>query len=154
MSENETIGHSEKRKSTSGSGIGNNTSVLSGNMNLTREVEIPKLKTSKADEYARWKRNIKLWERVTRISPRNRGAHIILNAIIDSEVHEVATNIDWEEVDDDAGVDNVLRHLDDHFKPNTFIRKMMLWEEFRTCVKRSDLTSVICIHQEDEKSEG
>ncbi len=56
MSDNETTGHSGKRRSVTGSGSGNNTSILNGNLNLTREVEIPKLKTSRADEYARLKR--------------------------------------------------------------------------------------------------
>ena len=74
---------------------------------MTREVEVPKLETAKADDSSRWKRHIKWWERLSKVLPQNIGLHTILNAKSDPEVHEVATNIRWEGAEAEDGVDNL-----------------------------------------------
>ncbi len=45
-----------------------------------------------------------------------------------------------EDAECDEGVQNLLELLDDHFKPNTFVRKMSLWRQFRRCEKTPEIS--------------
>ncbi len=105
---------------------------------IRKDCDVPKLKTSTCDDYTRRKKNIMWWSNLTRIEKSNQGPHIIVTAIYDSEVHDVATNMNHEDAECEEEVQNLLNLLDDHFRPNTFIRKMTLWRQFRRCEKNPE----------------
>ncbi len=103
-----------------------------------KDVDVPKLTSSKTEEYERWKRSLRWWASVTKIEKEAQAAQVILNAIMDSEVHEVALNMDPTRANAAEGLDKLIATLDAHFKPNTFIRKLSLWDAFRKHEKKED----------------
>ena len=119
-----------------GTTVANNTGMNATTVTTSRDCEVPKLKTSRSDDYARWKRNVQCWATLTRVPKRNQAPLVILNAIIDAEAHEVATNMDHDQAESEDG----LQILDEHFKPHTFMRKMSLWREFRKLEKTTEIS--------------
>ncbi len=110
----------------------------SSRQTVRKDCDVPKLKSSICDDYTRWKKNIMWWSTLIRIEKRNQAPHIILSAIYDPEVHDVAKNMNHEDAECEDGVQNLLNLLDDHFRSNTFIRKMTLWRQFRRCEKNPE----------------
>ncbi len=123
-----------------GTTTANNTVMNATTVTTSRDCEVPKLKTSKSDEYARWKRNVQWWATLTRVPNRNQAPHVILNAIIDAEAHEVATNMDHDQAESEEGLQNLIEILDEHYKPHTFMRKMSLWREFKKLEKTAEIS--------------
>ncbi len=117
-----------------------NTSLETTSITTARNCGLPKLRTSRCSEYIRCRKNVLWWYRLTKMPKTEQAPHITLNSILDDEVHDVATNMDHAIAEGTNGVAALLAILDEHFKPNTFIRKMSLWEEFRKCEKTPDMT--------------
>ena len=105
-----------------GGSLSDTAASVSVRQTVRKDCDVPKLKSSTCDDYTRWKKNIVGWSTLTRIEKKNQAPYIILSAIFDPEVHDVATNMDHEDAECEDGVQNLLTLLDDHFKPNTFIR--------------------------------
>ena len=103
-----------------------------------KDVDVPKLTSSKTEEYERWKRSLRWWASVTKIEKGAQATQIILNALLDSEVHEVALNMDPAKANVTEGLDNLIATLDAHFKPNTFIRKLSVWDALKKHEKKED----------------
>ena len=119
-----------------GGSLSDTAASTSTKQTVRKDCDVPKLKS---DDYTRWKKNIVWWSTtLTKIENSNRAPHIILSAIYDPEVHDVATNTNHEDAECEDGVQNLLNLLDDHFRPNTFIRKTKLWRTFRRCEKNPE----------------
>ena len=104
------------------------TRTITETTTTIKDVDGPKLTSSKTEEYDRWKRSLRWWASVTKIEKEAQATQVILNAIMDREVHEVALNMDPTRANATEGLDNLISTLDAHFKPNTFIRKLSLWD--------------------------
>ena len=103
-----------------------------------KDVDVPKLASSKTEENERWKQSLRKWASVIEIEEEAQAPQIILNAIQDREMHEVALNVDPARASAVDGLDNLIMLLDEHFKPDTFIRKMSLWDAFRKHEKKEE----------------
>ncbi len=58
-----------------------------------KEIEVPKLRNHKCEDYIRWKRELEWWEEVTKIEKRCRGAHAVLNGLANAKTEEVASRL-------------------------------------------------------------
>ena len=117
----------------------NNTTIAGERFRSRRNCEVPKLRSVKCDDYAKWRIGITCWARLTKMERGNQAPHVILNCIVDPEVYDVAISMRQEVAEADNGIQNVLEVLDDYFKPNTFIRKLGLWHQFRKCEKTESI---------------
>ena len=122
-----------------------------------KEIEVPKLKVHECEDYIRWKWELEWWEEVTKIDKRSRRAHVVLNGLANARTKDVAAKLQTSRVATEDGVIELLKHLDKHFLPNTFARKMaassrqkktektdnMTWEDFLIKMRkwRQDLES-------------
>ncbi len=104
--------------------------TITGTTTTIKDVDVPKLTSSKTDEYEKWKRSLRWWASVTKIEKEAQATQIILKAILDREVHEAALKMDPVRANATEGLENLISTLDAHFKPNTFIRKLSLWDAF------------------------
>ena len=118
----------------------NNTTTSGERSRSRKDCEIPKLRSAKCDEYAKWRIGITWWARLTKMERSIQAPHVILNGIVDPEVYDVAISLRQEDAEADNGVQNLLEVLDDYFKPNTFIRKFALGRQFRKCEKTESIT--------------
>ncbi len=107
---------------------GSNETTLGFNTTRTtyhmKDIEPPKLKSTRYDDYHRWKIGIKWWADLNRLEKRLQAPYVIMNAIIDPEVYEIATKMSRVDARQEDGLDRLMLILDEHFKPNTFIRKV------------------------------
>ncbi len=118
----------------------NSTNMNGTTVTTSRDCEVPKFETSRSDEKARWKRNVQWWATLTKVPKRNQAPHVILNAIIDAEAHEVVTNMDHDLAESEECLENLIELLDEHFQPNTFMLKMSLWRKCRKLEKTPDIS--------------
>ncbi len=77
---------------------------------------------------------------MNRLEKRLQAPCVIMNAIIDPEVYQIATKMSRVDARQEDGLDRLMLILDEHFKPNTFIRKVALWHEFRRLEKTPEMT--------------
>ena len=119
------------------SSIGFNTTRTTYHM---KDIEPPKLKSTCYDDYHRWKIDIEWWADLNRLEKRLQAPYVIMNAIIDPEVYEIATKMPRVDARQKDGLDRSMLVLDEHVKPNTFIRKVALWHEFRRLEKTPGMT--------------
>ena len=48
--------------------------------------------------------------------------------------------MDHDQAESEEGLQNLIKILDEHFKPHTFMRKMSLWREFRKLEKTAEIS--------------
>ncbi len=105
----------------------NNTTISGERSRSRKDCEVPKLRSGRCDDYAKWRIGLTWWARLTKMVKGNQAPHVILNGIVDPEVYDVAISMRQADAEADDGIQNLLEVLDDYFKPNTFIRKIGLW---------------------------
>ena len=115
-----------------------NTTVSGGGTNSSRDV--PKLKTSDCEDYEVWRNFVRWWSRLTRIPKDRQAPHIIINGLLHKDLRNIANQVDVDIAETDEGLKVLLQKLDEHFLPNTFVRKMELWKTFRDKRKTSELS--------------
>ncbi len=128
----------------------NNTAT--GTTRSSKDIEIPKLRSSALDEYRRWKRDVDLWMEFTQIEKNRQASHMILCRIQHAEIKDVVATIPKERRNTDEGMKILLEVLDKHFMPNTFSRKIEVWSNL---VKTEEtIHNPDRIYQEDAKVEN
>ncbi len=121
-------------------GVGNRTTIVTERRVSRKDCEVPKLKTPKCDDYAKWRIGISWWTRLTKMEKKIQAPHVTLNSILTPEVNDVAVGMKQEDAEAENAMENLLAVLDDYFKPNTFVRKIKLWHQFGKCKKTSDIS--------------
>ena len=121
-------------------GVGNQTTIVTERRVSRRDCEVPKLRSANCDDYAKWRVGISWWTRLTKMEKEFQAPHVILNSILNPEVYDVAIGMKQQDAEAENGMENFLAVLDDYFKPNTFVRKIKLWHQFRKCEKTNDIS--------------
>ncbi len=112
----------------------------SQNRDRAKDVEAPKLRGNRAEEYHRWRRYVNWWIEDTRIPSRRRAVHLIMHCIVDSDVAETVHGMTDAEINCEEGIHNLMETLDEYFLANSESKLFNLWRQMRKWEKTPDIT--------------
>ena len=112
----------------------------SQNRDRVKEVEAPKLRGNRAEEYHRWRRYVNWWIEDTRIPSRRRAAHLIMHCILYPDVAETLHAMTDANINCEEGIHNLMETLDEYFLANSESKLFNLWRQMRKLEKTPDIT--------------
>ena len=91
---------------------------------------------SKCKSYADWCKKIKIWAKITSVSPLNQGGAILMT--LDGEAEDKVLELDEDKILCENGITNIITQLDQIYKKNSTVEKFEALDNFETYRRPSD----------------
>ncbi len=64
-----------------------------------KECRLPEIKSNDREDYETWRKNVRWWSKLTRLSPSQQAPHVILNSLQTKVMQKVACELSQEEAE-------------------------------------------------------